>query len=275
MASLFISDNFRASALPIEIYEHIIDSAVNGEELDYELRGFLFTFALVCRSWTARVRHHLLKVVALNSSSHLDSFLLTLSTSPIWQVYVRSLHLGPGPGEQDCQTTMEMNPSISPSCEWGHKALLTLPTLLPGLGALSLSNLFTLQPNSIIQCSRFSNVTRLTLIRLKHNLFREITRLINGFAKLRILQIQHCTWPRLSQHQADKPWTEPLVPILRDLYWYAEGSAFGLSDVLLGCSQHLSRIDLAIDNPGKAWGEWVQAFQSGLYLITTQSCLRL
>lgn len=265
-----------APTLPTEVWERIIDIVVADQDEYYFMNWRnLSSFALVCRSWTPRARHHLLEHVGLRSSSGLSSFLLTLSKHRGSGGSVQYLHFG-GPSWR-----LGFQKSDAYPCEWVHTALYTLPPLLPNLRFLKLWNMPTLHPVTSILWSRFVNVEVLHLIALKHHSFSEITRLINGFPKLRTILLDGCTWsrpiqfcsrigrPRLTNLQnggftdavcsrdfAKWASSSQLISTLTYLEWTVMGTISECNDVLRGCLHNLEVMFLTVKRPDQNWGKW-------------------
>lgn len=271
-----------APTLPTEVWERIIDIVAADYTDLFRRRGNLSSLALVCRSWTPRARHHLLHFVNLHSSSNLSGFLLTLSKHRGSGDSVQNLDLDSAPKRQGLQTSVDEDPLEAYPCEWIHKAISTLPPLLPSLRTLALWNMPTLHPVTSILWSRFVNVEELTLVEFKHHSFSELTRLINGFPKLRTLTICECTWSRPIRfcYRVGRPrptqlnyggltdavcardfakWasSSQLISTLRHLEWTVKGTASEINDVMRGCSHSLEEFSLMVEQPDESpWGKW-------------------
>lgn len=176
--------------------------------------------------------------------------------------------------------------------EWVHKAIRTLPPLLPNLRTLGLFYMPTLHPVTSILWSRFVNVEELYLGGSKDHSFSELTRIINGFPKLRTLKLTECTWSRpirfcyriggpqptnlinrgltnavCARDFAKWASSSQLISSLTYLEWTVMGTASEVNDVLRGCSHSLQTMFLTVEQPDETWGKWPYARVFNVYVL--------
>lgn len=164
--------------LPVEVCERIIDNA----SIDtVKLCG------QVCHSWVPRSRVHIFESVNLNSRSRASKFLFLLEHSPTLACYV-------------CILRIHASHSAS---SWLDRVLGTLPSLLPNVHTLSLSQIPHFEPAFFASVSRFTNVKSLELARLDTRSFHEIIQIVNLYENLQDLNIQYCATDSFKVHPDD------------------------------------------------------------------------
>ena len=252
--------------LPTEIWEYVIDLFVE-ERLEnankwnnfWRWQSDLLPLALVCRTWLPRTRKYLFMAITLSTSRRIERFLGTLSSCPRYGRFVKILALD---GLLDGNEKVEF-------CQWIHKALFTLPQLLPNLQSLTLDRLPVLHPSHIMLISRFKSVRSLTLGYLPNQSACEVLQLMNRFPNLHklMLWINYGTRRPRGPHCKAKQELTHLTLKFRCFSQHSnELLSFSnlkssmidfpipeLSKILQGCSQSLRQLHLPIPE-GADWG---------------------
>ncbi|KAJ3480189.1 hypothetical protein NLI96_g8525 [Meripilus lineatus] len=274
MATPPSTTNLRVPRFPHEIFEFIIDF-IGYDEYDGRVE-WLHWCSLVCSSWEYRARPHLLRVVRLGNTRHVESLHQALLQKPHYRPLIRTLKFRfPRRDHLSTKPRLARDAFDNLSTVWFSEAISKIPRLLPNLYKLEFHRLpsFDIIQSELPRfCRRFGNIRSLRLGHLTEQTFYQIVHIINEIRGLRSVEISDCSWEqfgrvhpfqqrRLSEVYLDlRPDFEGAISAwmiqsdslsaLRSLTWWSyKESRDQISRILKCCEQTLREATMTIYIP--------------------------